>query len=163
MQTDPSEALQAIRQLEPITIAGRLRPLMPEIERKLADGVRLAAIHRALVGVGFDMTLQTLSAYVSRHRKRAAKTVPRSTTPTAAPVAAAPAGIAPSAGNQDRALPITRSALVAASARRHEPPSPQEQLRLLRSDPDEEAVEMDGYDRMGKEMARRERKAKPNS
>jgi hypothetical protein len=60
----------AIRQAAPTTKASRLRSLMPDIECRVAEGVQLRTIHKALVDAGFDLTFQTLKTYLYRHRKK---------------------------------------------------------------------------------------------
>lgn len=66
----------AISRMEPTSTSAKLRQVMPEIEQKLAAGVRLRDIHEVLVGAGFDLTFQTLKTYLYRSRKKA-RHVPR--------------------------------------------------------------------------------------
>ncbi|TKA17517.1 conjugal transfer protein TraD, partial [Xanthomonas euvesicatoria pv. citrumelonis] len=74
------DAKQAVRQTEPTTKAAQLREVMPEIEKKLAAGVQLRTIHKALTDAGFDLTFQTLKTYLYRYRKKhQAKTVGQQT------------------------------------------------------------------------------------
>ncbi|RWA36896.1 conjugal transfer protein TraD [Xylella fastidiosa] len=64
------DAKQAVRETEPTTKAAQLREVMPEIEEKLAAGVQLGTIHKALTDAGFDLTFQTLKTYLYRYRKK---------------------------------------------------------------------------------------------
>ena len=66
----------AIRQLEPISKAAQLRQWMPEIEEKLAAGVKLVAIHQTLVAIGFDLPFQTLKKYLYRYRRKERAAIP---------------------------------------------------------------------------------------
>lgn len=60
----------AIRQLKPMSKAAQLRQWMPEIEEKLASGVKLVAIHQKLVAIGFDLPFETLKKYLYRYRQK---------------------------------------------------------------------------------------------
>lgn len=62
---------RAISQMEPITKAAQLRQWMPEIEERLATGVKLVAIHQTLAAIGFDLPFQTLKTYLYRYRRQA--------------------------------------------------------------------------------------------
>lgn len=59
--------------MEPKTKASRVREVLPAIEQKLAEGVRIADILRTLSDGGLELTEGTLKSYLSRHRKRATK------------------------------------------------------------------------------------------
>lgn len=60
-----------IDQVEPGTKAAKLRDVMPEIERKIAAGARIADIVEALNDNGLDLTLATLKSYLYRFRRTA--------------------------------------------------------------------------------------------
>lgn len=66
---DRAAAKQAIARLEPRSAAGRLRELMPEIERKVREGVRYADIVAALEEGGIKIGLETFRKYLHRYRK----------------------------------------------------------------------------------------------
>jgi hypothetical protein len=69
---DIQKALNAIRSTEPTTRTAQLRELLPAIEARMAEGVRLAVIHRALLESGaidFRLTLASLRTYLSRFRR----------------------------------------------------------------------------------------------
>lgn len=60
----------AISRMEPTSTSAKLRQVMPEIEEKLAAGVRLREVHQVLLEAGFDLTFQTLKTYIYRYRKK---------------------------------------------------------------------------------------------
>ncbi len=69
---DIQKALNAIRSTEPTTRTVQLRELLPAIEDRMAEGVRLSVIHRALLDSGaidFELTVASLRTYLSRFRK----------------------------------------------------------------------------------------------
>ncbi|MBK5071635.1 hypothetical protein I2492_01220 [Budviciaceae bacterium CWB-B4] len=59
-----------IDQLQPVSIAARLRQRWPQIEQLLAKGVRHMDIVEALQAEGLPLTLKTFRAYLYRQRKR---------------------------------------------------------------------------------------------
>lgn len=61
----------AIEKLEAGTKAARLRMLMPEIERRLAAGARIADLVQALNANGLPISTATLKSYLYRFRKAA--------------------------------------------------------------------------------------------
>ncbi|AKK24689.1 hypothetical protein [Pandoraea oxalativorans] len=149
MKTD---AQQAIQQTAPTTKAAQLREVMPQIEAKLAAGVRLGTIHRALTDAGFELTFQTLKTYLYRYRKqRRAKSAGRQAEPVDSRTAAAPASPRPEAGvSQENVPPATDSG----------PPPPREPLsvqeidRLMKPDPAELAERIARYERIAIEKER---------
>jgi hypothetical protein len=128
------DARQMVNQIEPATKAARLRAVMPDIERKLAAGVRLAQIHQALVDAGFELTLAALKTYLHRYRKKHAagtKPMPMAT----ARLDQRPAGDEPhTAGNTAVSI--------------------QELDRLMHPDPAEQATELARYERLAKQRRR---------
>jgi predicted NBD/HSP70 family sugar kinase len=66
---------RVVEEIQGGTKAGRLRRLMPEIEKQLADGARLADIANALTSNGLPITPATLKSYLYRHRKAARESV----------------------------------------------------------------------------------------
>lgn len=69
-----------IDQLQPVSIAARLRQRWPQIEQLLAKGVRHADIVAALQSEGLPLTLKTFRSYLYRQRRRQ-PTVVGQTTP----------------------------------------------------------------------------------
>ncbi|WOB37405.1 MULTISPECIES: conjugal transfer protein TraD [Xanthomonas] len=131
------DAKQAVRQTEPTTKAAQLREVMPEIEKKLAAGVQLRTIHRALTDAGFDLTFQTLKTYLYRYRKKhQAKTVGQQTE---------------SGGSRSAGTPTP------ASSQSDEPRGPismQELDRLMKPDPAKQAQDIARYERLAKQKER---------
>src|ERR1700676_1682802 len=62
---------QALEKMEAGSKAARLRTLMPEIEQRLAAGVRIADVVRTLTENGLPITSATLKSYLYRFRKAA--------------------------------------------------------------------------------------------
>lgn len=60
----------AISRMEPTSTSAKIRQVMPEIEEKLAAGVRLGEIHKVLLSAGFNLSIHTLKTYIYRHRKK---------------------------------------------------------------------------------------------
>ncbi|SCK09217.1 hypothetical protein VAR608DRAFT_0321 [Variovorax sp. HW608] len=72
------DLVTAVLALEPQTKAARLRDVLPVIEQKLAEGVRIADIARTLNDGGLELTGGTLKSYLSRYRKRSKVKAPLS-------------------------------------------------------------------------------------
>lgn len=160
-----SDPKQAVRDTEPTTKAARLRDVMPEIEKKLAVGVRLRAIHLALTGAGLDLTLQTLKTYLYRYRKKQrARTTGHQT-----------ALGAPAAGGGPVSSQVGESVLLEAQPpKMHASPKPQETTqestqqttplrepismqeldRLMKPDPVQQAEKLARYERLAKQQRR---------
>lgn len=66
---DVSETVQGLSG----SLAGRLAPLWPEIEAKMAVGVKTPEIVEALNKSGIDVSLVTFRTYLQRHRKAVRK------------------------------------------------------------------------------------------
>lgn len=64
-------ARKAIQAVPERTLAARLRPLMPEIDRKVREGVRHEDLVAALVAEGLVVSLNTFRVNLFRYRQRA--------------------------------------------------------------------------------------------
>jgi hypothetical protein len=129
------DARQVVNQIEPTTKAARLRTVMPDIERKLAAGVRLAQIHQGLVDAGFELTLATLKTYLHRYRKKHAAAGTEPMPMATARLDQRPAGDEPhTAGNTAVSI--------------------QELDRLMHPDPAEQATELARYERVARQRRR---------
>ncbi|AMV09381.1 hypothetical protein [Xanthomonas citri] len=144
------DAKQAVRQTEPTTKAAQLREVMPEIEKKLAAGVQLRTIHKALTDAGFDLTFQTLKTYLYRYRKKhQAKTVGQQTESVGSRSAGTPT---PASSQPDES--------VSDETDSSEPPTPrgpismQELDRLMKPDPAKQAEDIARYERLAKQKER---------
>jgi hypothetical protein len=137
---------QAIRQVEPTTKAARLRSLMPDIECRLAEGVQLGRIHKALVDAGFDLTFQTLKTYLYRHRKKQqiAGQQRRSSAPR-------PSDAKEIIGSAQSISYETEANTPGPSGG---PVSIQELDRLMKPDPAQQAEDLARYERMAKQQRR---------
>lgn len=67
------DLVAAVLAMEPATKAARVRDVLPAIEQKVAEGVRIADIVDTLSNAGLELTVGTLKSYLSRHRRRPAK------------------------------------------------------------------------------------------
>lgn len=52
------------------TVYGQLEPLMPEIDRKIREGVPRAEIHQLITAQGIEISAGTFYNYLHRYRKR---------------------------------------------------------------------------------------------
>ena len=52
------------------TLYGQLEPLMPEIDRKIKEGVPRAEIHQLITAQGIEISAGTFYNYLHRYRKR---------------------------------------------------------------------------------------------
>ncbi|EJW5843903.1 hypothetical protein OCK05_004367 [Salmonella enterica subsp. enterica serovar Kentucky] len=59
-----------IERMQPTTLAGKLRELMPEIDRQVRAGVQHDDIVETLNANGFDVNLNTFRSYLYRYRKK---------------------------------------------------------------------------------------------
>ncbi|SAL05372.1 hypothetical protein AWB81_07134 [Caballeronia arationis] len=160
-----SDPKQAVSEIEPTTKAARLRDVMPEIEKKLAVGVQLRAIHQALTGAGLDLTLQTLKTYLYRYRKELrARTTGQQTTfaASAADVVPGPSQVgeavlheakAPEMQEPPKPQKTTQETSQRTTALR-EPISMQELDRLMKPDPVQQAEKLARYERLAKQQRR---------
>ncbi|MGH6910296.1 MAG: hypothetical protein ACREEG_08930, partial [Phenylobacterium sp.] len=67
MSEDPlRDALDALR---PASVAARLRRLMPQIDRRISEGISHEAIVVALKAEGLDVSLNTFRSNLYRYRR----------------------------------------------------------------------------------------------
>ncbi|KKY07927.1 hypothetical protein [Xanthomonas citri] len=145
------DAKQAVRQTEPTSKAAQLREVMPEIEKKLAAGVQLGTIHKALTDAGFDLTFQTLKTYLYRYRKKhQAKTKGQQSALPALRTVGMPAP--PQPGESESVSHETDSPETSTP---RGPISMQELDRLMKPDPEEQAKDIARYERLAKEKWRK--------
>lgn len=52
------------------TVYGQLEPLMPDIDRKIREGVPRAEIHKLITAQGIEISAGTFYNYLHRYRKR---------------------------------------------------------------------------------------------
>lgn len=52
------------------TVYGQLEPLMPDIDRKIKEGVPRAEIHQLITAQGNEISAGTFYNYLHRYRKR---------------------------------------------------------------------------------------------
>ncbi|WP_348828241.1 conjugal transfer protein TraD [Xanthomonas euvesicatoria] len=139
------DAKQAVRQTEPTSKAAQLREVMPEIEKKLAAGVQLGTIHKALTDAGFDLTFQTLKTYLYRYRKKhQAKTKGQQS-------ASRTVGMPTQPSESESVSHETDSAETPPS---RGPISMQELGRLMKPDPAKQAEDIARYERLAKQKER---------
>lgn len=107
---DIEKALEAIQKAAPTTKSAQLRDLLPAIEQRMTEGVRLATIHRALMDSGavdFELTIDSLRTILARYRK-----VRRPPSAPHPPAPAAPLNVPP----------VTRSHAASTSSPQEEGP-----------------------------------------
>ncbi|AIY44232.1 hypothetical protein LT85_p053 (plasmid) [Collimonas arenae] len=131
---EKSTVKQAISEMQPTTKAAKLRSLMPEIERKLAEGVQFKDVLEALKIGGLEFDLATFKTYVYRFRKENVKTVTVSKKPSV--------GTAETETGQPES---------AAENSPGEPVSMQHLSNLMKPDPDQEAADILNYERIAKQ------------
>lgn len=147
-----------ISQVEPTTKVAQLRQVMPEIEEKLAAGVTLAQLHKAMTEAGFEVAFETLKTYLYQHRRKSRQAASRplaSASSSTPPELPSPSGPAP-AGEHGTPQEIPDAAPPQPGVR--PPVAPDELVRLMRPDPEKHAADFAELQRLGKEMARRKRK-----
>lgn len=105
---------QALGEIEPRSIAGQLRGLLPLIVQKLDDGATYEQILSALKDTGLNVNIHTLKSYVQRFRRsrKPAQATERKSTPDATKLLS----------------------------------------KIMRPDADQEAADLDEYERRGKSM-----------
>lgn len=144
------DAKEAVRQTKPTTKAAQLREVMPDIEKKLAAGVQLGTIHKALTDAGFDLTFQTLKTYLYRYRKKhQAKTEGQQSTSRPASMPTPPQPSESESVSYETDAPETSPS--------RGPISMQELDRLMKPDPAEQAEKLARYERLGKQQRRNHR------
>lgn len=72
--TDTDQLKTMISGLATKTVYGQLEPLMPEIDRRIREGVPRAEIHKLITAQGIEISEGTFYNYLHRYRKRNAKT-----------------------------------------------------------------------------------------
>ncbi|AET95635.1 hypothetical protein [Caballeronia zhejiangensis] len=147
--------IQALTALEPKTKAAKVREVMPVIEQRIAAGVRIADILKALKEGGIDLTEATLKSYLYRYRqKQQVKpgVAGRPAQPGAAQSdATQPVDVSPPHHPASSALNETDSSASPAS---RGPISMQELDRLMKPDPAEQAEKLARYERLAKQQRR---------
>jgi len=124
---------------------------MPEIERRLAAGVQLATIHKALTDAGFELTFQTFKTYLYRYRKKH-----QGKTGAQQAKAVSPWSVStPAASHLDESDSYETGSPETPLSRG--PISTPEVDRLLKSDPAEQAEKMAYYERIANENRRSKR------
>lgn len=108
---DTDQIKSMISGLEGKSLYGQLEPLMPEIDRKIREGVPRAQIHQLITDQGITITEGTLYNYLHRYRKR------NSATPSAGKSANKPKPPAVQNGNSEvePVAPVTESAQASSS------------------------------------------------
>ncbi|SEB25414.1 conjugal transfer protein TraD [Variovorax sp. YR216] len=164
-----SDLIRALEAIEPETKAARVREILPVIERKLAAGVRLAVILKALNDAGLELSEATLRSYLYQHRKKLGKRsqqVPMARSGQARcdrDEEARKAIDGPESSDESRG-PVPSSAVAmsgsnaTAAAVHTSPPTPEELTRLMQPDPERQEAEYDELQRLGKEMVRNSRR-----
>lgn len=122
LKTDLTQALMAI---EPKSKAAKVREVMPVIEQRIAAGVRIADILKALKDSGLELSEATLKSYLYRYRKKQGKT-------------------GESVSYETKPEPSTSSG----------PVSMQELDRLMKPDPAKQAEDLAHYERLAKQQRR---------
>ena len=121
-----------------------MREVMPVIEQRIAAGVRLVDILKALKEGGIDLTEATLKSYLYRYRQKQSK-----------PAAATrPADALPSRA-VDRSEPSETERSEDPALRG--PISMQALDRLMKPDPAEQAEKLARYERLAKQQRRSRR------
>lgn len=72
--TDTEKLKSLISGLEGKTTFSRLEPLMPDIDRKIKEGVPRSELHRLITEQGIDISEGVFYTYLYRYRKRNSKT-----------------------------------------------------------------------------------------
>jgi hypothetical protein len=125
---------QALSGMAPKTKAARVRLVLPLIEQKIAEGVRIADMLAALHDAGIAISLATLKSYLYRYRKKQAAQAP----------SAGRAGLASASGD-----PAPAAAAPAATL------SLQALDRLMKPDPARQADELAHYERLARQQSRK--------
>lgn len=136
-----NDLTQALTAIEPKSKAAKVREVMPVIEQRIAAGVRIADILKALKDSGLELTKATLKSYLYRYRKKQrVKMVERQVQP----VGSRSAGTPTPAPSQESSEPPTP----------REPISMQQLDRLMKPDPAEQAEKLARYERLAKQQRR---------
>lgn len=147
--------IQALTALEPKTKAAKVREVMPVIEQRIAAGVRIADVLKALKAGGIDLTEATLKSYLYRYRQKQDKTARRQAPPSVQQFdATRPVEVSRSHPTDPAGLVETESSGAPAS---RGPVSMQELDRLMKPDPAEQAGKLARYERLAKQQRRSRR------
>lgn len=116
-----------------------MREVMPLIEKKIADGVRIADILVALADTGLELSEATLKSYLYRYRKRKKPEQASGSSP---------------------ALPVETSITAVdtdaePASGESEPVSISDLDRLMKPDPAKEAKDLAHYERLGRDQRRK--------
>lgn len=134
----------ALKALAPKTKAGKVRDLMPLIEEKLEQGVRIAEILEVLKAGGLELSEGTFKNYLHRIRSRHEK----------------PGldGSYPSKDDQQQGFQGAPEARARVAGQQGPPPDAPVSMmdldRLIKPDPAEQANELARYERLGKQQRR---------
>lgn len=80
-----ADRLEQLASLPPQSKAAKVRAYMPEIERRLADGVSRQAIIEWLAEGGIEMSLPTFKSYLQRYRSSKARSASKPTGSSSTP------------------------------------------------------------------------------
>jgi hypothetical protein len=137
----------ALKALTPKTKAGMVRDLMPLIEEKIDQGVRISDILEVLKAGGLELSEGTFKNYLHRVRSRHGK--PRMDRSV------------PSKDDQERRSEVEGPAARAPDAGQQGPPTVAVSMpdldRLIKPDPTEQADELARYERLAKQQRRSQR------
>ena len=151
--------IETLTALEPKTKAAKVREVMPVIEQRLAAGVRIADILKALSNGGIELTEATLKSYLYRYRRKHGRA--ETARPPAQP-GARQTGVSHSdaalGGDsltpRPAALPPSNEADSSNTPLARGPISMQELDRLMKPDPAEQAEKLARYERLAKQQRR---------
>jgi hypothetical protein len=135
VNVDKDDIEHALAQVEATTKAARLRAVMPLIEAKIEQGVRIAVLLDVLREGGLELSEATLKSYLYRDRKR-----------QRAPSAqqGSQGAVAPAAGSTNLELPPGQAVPVSLA----------DLDRIMKPDPAAQASELARFERLGKNLRR---------
>ncbi|SAK83304.1 hypothetical protein AWB77_04268 [Caballeronia fortuita] len=147
------DVMQALTALEPKTKAAKVREVMPVIEQRIAAGVRIADILKALRDSGIDLSEATLKSYLYRYRQKthverenAGQRIPSNARQASATEPVSQRHYPDSSSINDSDSPANRAS--------QGPISMQELDRLMKPDPAEQAEKLERYERLAKQQRR---------
>ncbi|CAL8481717.1 conjugal transfer protein TraD [Caballeronia sp. S22] len=151
--------LQTLTALEPKTKAAKVREVMPVIEQRIAAGVRIADILKALREGGIDLTEATLKSYLYRYRRTHGKAeAGRRQAPLHGRQPDAPQCDATRRAEDASSRPANTSLSNETDPSQNPsargPISMQELDRLMKPDPAEQAEKLARYERLAKQQRR---------
>lgn len=68
-EIEVEKVLKALQAVPVTTLAGRLKPLLPVIDQRQRDGVRLEQVVEILASGGIPIQIGTLRKYLTRYRQ----------------------------------------------------------------------------------------------